>query len=64
MTLDDASSLLHLPIEGMVVAHEGSMPRIEAVEMMDQLDLANVIMSLYVEHRQTCPFKRVILYYG
>jgi len=31
MTLNDVSSLLHLPIEGMLVAHEGSMPRTEAM---------------------------------
>nr|ABN08233.1 hypothetical protein MtrDRAFT_AC155886g11v2 [Medicago truncatula] len=31
---------------------------------MDQLDLANVIMSPYAEHRQTCSFERVILYSG
>lgn len=31
---------------------------------MDQLDLADVIMSLYAGHRQTCSFERVILYFG
>ena len=35
VTLDDVSCLLHLPIDGMLLAHEG-MTRDEAVEMMIQ----------------------------
>ena len=45
MTLDDVSCLLHLPIEGMLLAHEGSVPITEVVGMMVQLLGADVVKA-------------------
>ncbi|XP_024634854.1 protein MAIN-LIKE 1-like [Medicago truncatula] len=35
ITLDDVASLLHIPIDGMLLSH-GSIPREEAVELMEE----------------------------
>jgi hypothetical protein len=51
MTLNDVSSLLHLPIEGMLVAHEVSMPRTEPIETMVQLLGADVDQAWYPVER-------------
>ena len=41
MTLDDVSCLMHLPIEGMLLNHDGPISRTD-VDMMVQLLGANV----------------------
>jgi len=46
VTLDDVSSLLHLPIDGMLLPHE-SISRDEAVELMETyLGLVRVMLLL------------------
>ncbi|RHN78792.1 hypothetical protein MtrunA17_Chr1g0169811 [Medicago truncatula] len=58
MTLNDVSSLLHLPIKGMLVAHVGSVPRIEAIETMVQLMGADVDQAWYQLERTNGAYAR------
>ena len=45
VTLDDVSCLLHLLIEGMLLAREGSMHKTEAKDMMVHLLGADVVKA-------------------
>jgi len=45
VTLDDVSCLLHLVIEGMLLAREGSMPKTKAKDMMVHLLGADVVKA-------------------